>query len=112
MALEIEQKQGGSSWEPLFSGAPTPDERRKREDPKVVGEGFVSAMPQILLLRNISRALTPVKTVVTIVTKYLKPGLRDLFSTRSRIFGQPRRKGLKRKRVGKKFSVSSTQAAI
>lgn len=56
MALEIEQERGGAPWEPLFSGAPTPDERRKRRSQEGGG-----GMPQILLLRNPSRALTPVK---------------------------------------------------
>lgn len=75
MALEIEQKQGGVLESPSFPGLPHRT-NGEREDPKEVGEGFVSTMPQILLLRNPSRVLTPVKTVVKII---LESGLQLLF---------------------------------
>lgn len=66
MALEIEQEQGGVLESPSFLGLPHRT-NGEREDPKEVGEGSISAMPKILLLRNPSSALTPVKTLVTIV---------------------------------------------
>lgn len=74
MALEIEQKQGGVLESPSFPGLPHRT-NGEREDPKEVGEGFVSTMPQILLLRNPSLVLTPVKTVVRII---LESGLQLL----------------------------------
>lgn len=51
MALEIELDQGGVLESPSLPGLPHRT-NGEREDPREVGEGSTSAMPQILLLRN------------------------------------------------------------